>query len=221
MGCKWHDPEYVETCWACVELRKCCDPCDPTSEEKSGGGLRSCKWHSPHHESNCWACEEENTTRDDADVETNKLHTECGHLQADLDELASLLEDVRRGWDAEILQCVQLRKENTVLRGLLEPCRADTDAQTDSSYPRTVNDVLSLLSAYIADFLPDDVCPGDEYFAAWERQARKVIHPIMEERERLRGLLRECSDYLGSCTQVDEVVSNWNKRVTAALEGKL
>ena len=75
------------------------------------------------------------------------------------------------------------------LRKLLEPCRPDTDAQTDPSYPKTVDDVLSLLSAYIADFLPDDVCPGDEYFGAWERQARKVVEPIMESNTRLRAQL--------------------------------
>ena len=73
------------------------------------------------------------------------------------------------------------------LRKLLEPCRPDTDAQTDPSYPKTVDDVLSLLSAYIADFLPEDVCPDDEYFGAWERQARKVVGPIMQERDEARA----------------------------------
>jgi len=75
------------------------------------------------------------------------------------------------------------------LRKLLEPCRPDTDAQTDASYPKTVDDVLSLLSAYIADFLPDDVCPDDEYFGAWERQARRVIGPLMESNTTLRAQL--------------------------------
>jgi hypothetical protein len=67
------------------------------------------------------------------------------------------------------------------LRGLLEPCRPDTDAQVDASYPKTVDDVLSLLSAYICDFMPAESVPGDEYFAAWERQARRVVGPIMEQ----------------------------------------
>lgn len=83
--------------------------------------------------------------------------------------------------------CREAADEIKRLRGLLEPCRHDTDTQADAGYPRTVNDVLSLLSAYIADFMPEDACPGDEYFAAWERQARKIVAPIMEEIERLRS----------------------------------
>jgi hypothetical protein len=74
----------------------------------------------------------------------------------------------------------KLRDENERLQALLTPVRHDTDPQTDPSYPKTVDDVLSLLSAYIADFLPDEVCPGDEYYAAWERQARPVIEHIMQ-----------------------------------------
>lgn len=90
----------------------------------------------------------------------------------------------------------EARNEIERLRALLEPCRPDTDAQTDPAYPQTVNDVLSLLSAYIADFLPAECCPGDEYFAAWERQARKVVEPLVQqlveaylEVERLRARL--------------------------------
>jgi hypothetical protein len=75
------------------------------------------------------------------------------------------------------------------LRALLEPCRPDTDAQTDPRYPKTVDDVLSLLSAYIADFMPAESVPGDEYFGAWERQARKVVEPIMRERDEARAQL--------------------------------
>ena len=76
-------------------------------------------------------------------------------------------------------ELTRLRAENEKLRALLIPCRPDTDAQTDPAYPATVNDVLHLLSCYIADFLPDAVELGYEYYAAWERQARPVIERIM------------------------------------------
>jgi hypothetical protein len=128
-----------------------------------------------------------------AELEVSQLNTECGHLQADKREL---------------------REENERLRALLEPCRPDTDAQTDASYPKTVDDVLSLLSAYIADFLPDDVCPGDEYFGAWERQARRVVGPIMQKNWLLRTLLTEASDG----RTLDWV--EWLSRVRESLEAK-
>lgn len=104
---------------------------------------------------------------------------------------------------ALVVEVDELREENERLRALLEPCRPDTNTQTDQSYPKTVNDVLSLLSAYISDFLPDDICPDDEYFGAWERQARKVVEPIMREREEARAALAEILDR----AEDDDVVS--------------
>ena len=73
------------------------------------------------------------------------------------------------------------------LTKLLEPCKPDTDAQTDNSYPKTTNDIISLLSDYIADFMPGDTVPDDTYFAAWERQARPVIDKLVTEVETLQG----------------------------------
>jgi hypothetical protein len=98
---------------------------------------------------------------------------------------------------------------------LLEPCRPDTDAQTDDAYPKTVNDVLSLLSAYIADFLPDDVCPGDEYFGAWERQARKVIAPMMQRLESSQELLQEAVEIWDSGDTYEVVWDEWIERARA------
>lgn len=90
----------------------------------------------------------------------------------------------------------ELRDEIERLRALLEPCRHDTDTQTDSRYPMTVNDHLSLLSAYIADFLPDDVDVDDEYYGAWERQARPTILRLIEQRDAACRLLGECSEVI-------------------------
>jgi hypothetical protein len=82
-----------------------------------------------------------------------------------------------REWEQGLVDALN---ENARLRSLLAPFRPDTDAQTDASYPATVNDVLHLLSCYIMDFLNmDDVEVGDEYIAAWERQARPVIERLM------------------------------------------
>ena len=94
----------------------------------------------------------------------------------DLSEYKLVLENVNRVLSEEN---ARLRAENEQLRELLTPCRPDTDALTDASYPATVNDVLHLLSCYMADFLPDSVVVGDEYFAIWERQARPVIERLM------------------------------------------
>jgi hypothetical protein len=91
-----------------------------------------------------------------------------------------LTSDLLAEQDAVVAERDKLRAENEELRELLQPCRPDTDAQTDPAYPATVNDVLHLLSCYIADFLPDDVILSDEYFSAWERQARPVIERIMK-----------------------------------------
>ena len=77
------------------------------------------------------------------------------------------------------------------LRELLEPCRLDTDPQTDSGYPKTVNDYLSLLGAYIADVMPDDAVPDDEYFGAWERLARPVIERLVSKEAEAETLRRE------------------------------
>lgn len=77
-------------------------------------------------------------------------------------------------------ELASMRAEKEKLRALLTPCRPDTDAQTDPAYPETVNDVLHLLSCYWGDFLPDDVELSDEYYAAWERQARPVIERLTD-----------------------------------------
>ena len=105
---------------------------------------------------------------------------------SDLPERLRELSDVLIGceWDVPLCaaeDCVRAADEIERLQSLLEPCRHDSDTQTDSGYPCTTNDYLSLLSAYIADYMPEECIPGDEYFAAWERAARPVIERLTRE----------------------------------------
>jgi hypothetical protein len=84
-------------------------------------------------------------------------------LRSDLAELSSLLEDVRRGWDAEILQCVKYRSESEGrLAELVRLVREMETMKADLAFEKAEN-------------------------ARWE-----VVCDEMEaERDRLRGLLRE------------------------------
>lgn len=74
------------------------------------------------------------------------------------------------------------------LQALLKPTSFDTDLQQPGSQLATVNDYLALLSCYIADYMPGDAVPDDEYFGAWERAARPILQRLFDEIERLRAL---------------------------------
>lgn len=102
---------------------------------------------------------------------------ECKAKLAASETLGKAATDVAEHWGKRVNE---LNEQLAESERLLEPCRHDTDTQTDAGYPRTTNDILSLLSAYIADFLPDKFELDDKYYGAWERQARKVIEPLME-----------------------------------------
>lgn len=105
------------------------------------------------------------------------------------------------------------------LTALLTPCRSDTDIE-DVGYPRTTNDVLSLLSAYIVDVMPESI-PGDEYFGAWERLARPVIERLTSssderdsEIERLRLKCVELgAQVVRQADEIDLLQSNSNRKV--------
>lgn len=73
------------------------------------------------------------------------------------------------------------------LRRLLTPVRPDTDIEEGKPLS-TPNDYLSLLSSYIADYMPSEAVPDDEYFGAWERAARPILQRLFDEIERLRAL---------------------------------
>lgn len=91
--------------------------------------------------------------------------------------------------------CRRVADEIERLTSLLTSCRSDTDIE-DVGYPRTANDVLSLLSAYIVDVMPDPI-PGDEYFGAWERLARPVIERLTSSSdERLKAKLDACISFI-------------------------
>ena len=120
---------------------------------------------------------------------------------SDLPERLRELSDVLIGceWDVPLCaaeDCVRAADEIERLQSLLEPCRHDSDTQTDSGYPCTTNDYLSLLSAYIADYMPEECIPGDEYFAAWERAARPVIERLTAELSEKTGELETCRKLL-------------------------
>jgi hypothetical protein len=115
-------------------------------------------------------------------------------LMKDLAELASLLEDVRRGWDAEVLANVQLRQEN---EGRL------------AELVRLVREMETM--------------KADLAFEQAENQRWEVVCDEMEvDNARLRGLLREVldeGDWFDNCWEVT-LARAWYKRVEAALEGK-
>lgn len=73
-----------------------------------------------------------------------------------------------------------LQKRVRELEGLLKCAEADeTHFLPGNSRQITLDDLLSLLSSYRLDFREGEI-PGDEYFAAWERQARKALSGWME-----------------------------------------
>jgi hypothetical protein len=116
-------------------------------------------------------------------------------LIKDLNELASLLEDVRKGWDAEILANVQLRKES---EGRL------------AELVRLVREMETM--------------KGDLAFEKAENARWEVVCDEMEaEVDRLRGLLREACEYevwISHGEREYAMSTDWRKRVEAALEGK-
>lgn len=81
----------------------------------------------------------------------------------------------------------RLADEVERLRRLLTPVRPDTDIEEGKPLS-TPNDYLSLLSSYIADYMPSEAVPDDEYFGAWERAARPILQRLFDEIERLRAL---------------------------------
>lgn len=85
----------------------------------------------------------------------------------------------------------EMAKEIGRLQSLLVPCRMDSTEQqwAKSPYPPTVNDCLSILSAYICDRMPAEAIPDDEYFAAWENDARPILSAIYERIERLQAIV--------------------------------
>jgi hypothetical protein len=126
-------------------------------------------------------------------------------LMKDLAELASLLEDVRKGWDAEILANVQLRKESEGrLAELVRLVREMETMKADLAFEKAEN-------------------------ARWE-----VVCDEMEaEVERLRGLLRFVCDFHDARTTLADsfalampvtqpyvLPSNFLADAEAALEGK-
>jgi len=79
------------------------------------------------------------------------------------------------------------------LRKLLEGCSHDSDWYNGEDFPVTINDYLSLLSAYWWDVIPEDEkfdwsegCSG-----AWEKMARPVLARLTSENAILRS---ECDD---------------------------
>jgi hypothetical protein len=118
-------------------------------------------------------------------------------LMKDLTELASLLEDVRKGWDAEILANVQLRKESEGrLAELVRLVREMETMKADLAFEKAEN-------------------------ARWE-----VVCDEMEaEVDRLRGLLREAVEAWNSPAYRFDFLNwrsdaEWNEKAQAALEGK-
>ncbi len=75
----------------------------------------------------------------------------------------------------------QQKAEIERLRGLLEPAYTDTDLREPGSQPTTINDYIDLLSSYIADYMPSEAVPNDEYFGAWENAARPLLQRVFDE----------------------------------------
>lgn len=104
-----------------------------------------------------------------------------GNLPEDLRKWASWLES-RSFACLDANRARETADEIERLTKLLNPVRADSE----QGELKTINDYLSLLPAYIVDVMPGE-CPGDEYFAAWERLAG----PVLEE---LAARAKEVSD---------------------------
>lgn len=75
----------------------------------------------------------------------------------------------------------QQKSEIARLRRLLQPAYTDTDLRESGSKPTTINDYLVLLSSYIADYMPSEAVPNDEYFGAWETAARPLLQRVFDE----------------------------------------
>jgi len=67
----------------------------------------------------------------------------------------------------------------------------DGDPLARPNYPATANDVLHLLSNYIADRFSPSIVPGDSFFAGWEQQARPVVEALVADRDRLEAEVAE------------------------------
>jgi hypothetical protein len=80
---------------------------------------------------------------------------------------------------------------------LSTPVQPDTEWTTP--YPPTVNDLLAVLSAYIADVMPVEAIPDDEHFATWERRSRLVLEPVYAEIAKLQAIrCRVCDEPSGT-----------------------
>lgn len=112
---------------------------------------------------------------------------EVGKVRAEIERLRALLEGyeaMEKTMKREVSEKEELEQQKSEiarLRRLLEPAYTDTDLRESGSKPTTINDYLVLLSSYIADYMPSEAVPNDEYFGAWETAARPLLQRVFDE----------------------------------------
>lgn len=109
-----------------------------------------------------------------------------------LEEIAKLCEPGYAVEDDDPSIAADLRHyaaELAELRRLLEPARMDTKERDWTDGPKTVNDLLWLMTCCMADYMPTELVPNDEYFGAWERAVRPFIEKLFAENARLQSLV--------------------------------
>ena len=119
---------------------------------------------------------------EEAEVEVNRLTRELKEQQDGISRVWTALGITTYTGKSLWEHVALLTADLAAAESLLE-CRMPDTSERDwpaSGPPKTANDLIWLLSCYVADYMPEPL-PDDKFFAAWERYAEKPISELYQK----------------------------------------